>query len=29
MEHQPRLSFVKVETLGNKDRGGIGSTGTK
>lgn len=29
MEHQPKLSFVAVDTLGNKDRGGIGSTGTR
>lgn len=29
MEHQPQLSFEVVETLGNKDRGGIGSTGTR
>lgn len=25
--HQPELEFVEVETLGNADRGGIGSTG--
>ena len=29
MEHQPPLTFEAVETLGNPDRGGIGSTGTK
>ena len=29
MENQPQLSFEVVETLGNKDRGGIGSTGTR
>lgn len=29
MEHQPRIEFEAVATLGNKDRGGIGSTGTK
>ncbi len=29
MEHQPRLSFEVVETLGNKDRSGIGSTGKR
>ena len=29
VEHQPRLNFVAVETLGNSDRGGIGSTGVK
>lgn len=29
MEHQPQLSFEVVETLDNKDRGGIGSTGTR
>lgn len=27
VEHQPKLSFEDVESLGNKDRGGIGSTG--
>ena len=27
MEHQPDVSMVEVETLGNKNRGGIGSTG--
>ena len=26
-EHQPVLSFVETEDLGNEDRGGIGSTG--
>lgn len=25
--HQPTLNFVETETLGNPDRGGIGSTG--
>lgn len=29
MEHQPALTFETVETLGNTDRGGIGSTGRK
>lgn len=29
MEHQPRIEFEEVETLGNKDRGGHGSTGRK
>lgn len=29
MEHQPQLNFVAVETLGDDDRGGIGSTGVK
>lgn len=29
MEHQPHLNFVAVETLGNSDRDGIGSTGVK
>lgn len=29
VEHQPTLNFVAVETLGNSDRGGIGSTGTR
>lgn len=27
MEHQPAISFVETEDLGNADRGGIGSTG--
>lgn len=27
MEHQPTLQFVAVDTLGNADRGGHGSTG--
>lgn len=27
MEHQPAISFVEAEDLGNADRGGIGSTG--
>lgn len=27
LEHQPEIQFVEVETLGNTDRGGIGSTG--
>lgn len=27
MEHQPKLEFVEVDTLGNTDRGGHGSTG--
>ena len=26
---QPKLEFEKVESLGNKDRGGFGSTGSK
>ena len=29
IEHQPSLEFVEVESLGNADRGGIGSTGRK
>ncbi len=29
MEHQPALEFEEVESMGNKDRGGIGSTGRK
>lgn len=29
MEHQPALNFETVDTLGNADRGGIGSTGKK
>ncbi len=28
LEHQPSISFDEVETLGNKARGGFGSTGT-
>lgn len=27
IKHQPRVEFVEVDTLGNADRGGIGSTG--
>ena len=27
MAHQPKIEFQAVETLGNADRGGIGSTG--
>jgi dUTP pyrophosphatase len=27
VEHQPSIAFDVVETLGNPDRGGIGSTG--
>lgn len=27
--HQPQITFEEVECLGNKDRGGIGSTGTR
>lgn len=27
MENQPHVDFVEVETLGNTDRGGFGSTG--
>ncbi len=29
IKHQPKIAFTEVETLGNKDRGGFGSTGTK
>lgn len=29
MKHQPEIEFVEVETLGNADRGGIGSTGRR
>lgn len=29
IEHQPQLFFEAVETLGNEDRGGIGSTGKR
>lgn len=28
-ENQPELEVVEVESLGNPDRGGLGSTGTK
>ena len=28
MKKQPPITFVEVDTLGNEDRGGIGSTGT-
>jgi dUTP pyrophosphatase len=27
VEHQPKIEFTEVEVLGNKDRGGHGSTG--
>lgn len=29
MEHQPKLDFTEVESLGNKNRGGLGSTGVQ
>ena len=29
IEHQPAVEFVEVESLGNEDRGGIGSTGRR
>lgn len=29
VKKQPEIEFVEVETLGNEDRGGIGSTGTR
>ena len=29
MEHQPELEVEEVEVLGNADRGGLGSSGTK
>jgi dUTP pyrophosphatase len=29
VKNQPRIRFNEVETLGNKERGGIGSTGIK
>lgn len=29
MKHQPEIMFEEVEMLGNEDRGGHGSTGTK
>lgn len=28
VENQPKLNFIKVDSLGNHDRGGFGSTGT-
>lgn len=28
IKHQPTVNLVEVQTLGNKDRGGLGSTGT-
>lgn len=27
IEHQPHIAMIEVDTLGNADRGGIGSTG--
>ena len=29
IKHQPKIKLVEVNTLGNPDRGGIGSTGRK
>lgn len=29
MEHQPKLAFEEVETLGGQNRGGFGSTGVQ
>ena len=29
IEHQPKIVFEEVETLGNRDRGGFGSTGVE
>ena len=29
IEHQPKVKLIEVETLGNPDRGGIGSTGRR
>lgn len=29
IKHQPEIKLVEVETLGNADRGGIGSTGRR
>ena len=29
IEHQPKFNFVEVESLGNDNRGGLGSTGRK
>lgn len=28
IEHQPAVELIRVDTLGNADRGGVGSTGT-
>ena len=28
-KHQPEIEFITVDTLGNEDRGGFGSTGEK
>jgi dUTP pyrophosphatase len=28
IKHQPEITLVEVDTLGNENRGGIGSTGT-
>jgi len=29
IKHQPKIEFITVRRLGNKNRGGIGSTGTR
>lgn len=29
IKHQPKLKLIEVDTLGNADRGGIGSTGRR
>ncbi|HHU73214.1 MAG TPA: dUTP diphosphatase [Clostridiales bacterium] len=29
MKHQPKIEFIEVDLLGNKDRGGHGSTGVQ
>ena len=29
VEHQPKINFIEVNKLNNKDRGGFGSTGKK
>lgn len=29
IKHQPKIEFVEVDTLGNADRGGLGSTGRR
>lgn len=29
IKHQPKIKMIEVETLGNPDRGGIGSTGRR
>lgn len=29
MKKMPQVELIEVDNLGNKDRGGLGSTGTK